>query len=57
VIEAAHALGLEALAWNPDTWPEQQAMIALGVDGVSSNRPDILLHHLRRGMPQVAPQP
>jgi glycerophosphoryl diester phosphodiesterase len=57
VIEAAHALGLEVLAWNPDTWPEQQAMIVLGVDGVSSNRPDILLHHLWHSTPQVAPQP
>ena len=45
-IEAAHALGLDVLAWNPDTWREQQSMIALGVDGVSSNRPDILLRHL-----------
>ena len=48
VIEAAQALGLEVLAWNPDSWREQQAMIALGVDGVSSNRPDILLENLGR---------
>jgi glycerophosphoryl diester phosphodiesterase len=48
MVEAAHALGLEVLAWNPDTWREQQAMIALGVDGVSSNRPDILLEQLGR---------
>jgi glycerophosphoryl diester phosphodiesterase len=47
VFNAAHDLGLEVLAWNPDTWPEQQAMIALGVDGVSSNRPDLLLERLR----------
>ena len=43
-----HALGLDVLAWNPDSWREQQAMIALGVDGVSSNRPDILLEGLGR---------
>jgi glycerophosphoryl diester phosphodiesterase len=48
VVEAAHGLGLEVLAWNPDSWREQQAMIALGVDGVSSNRPDILLENLGR---------
>lgn len=47
-IEAAHALGMDVLAWNPDHWHEQQAMIALGVDGVSSNRPDILLEGLGR---------
>jgi glycerophosphoryl diester phosphodiesterase len=48
VVEAAHDMGLDVLAWNPDTWPEQQAMIGLGVDGVSSNRPDVLLENLRR---------
>lgn len=48
VVEAAHALGMDVLAWNPDSWREQQAMIALGVDGVSSNRPDILLEGLGR---------
>jgi glycerophosphoryl diester phosphodiesterase len=47
-VETAQALGLEVLAWNPDSWREQQAMIALGVDGVSSNRPDILLEGLGR---------
>jgi glycerophosphoryl diester phosphodiesterase len=48
IVEAAHALGMEVLAWNPDSWREQEAMIALGVDGVSSNRPDILLEGLGR---------
>lgn len=48
IVEAAHQLGLDVLAWNPDTWREQHAMIALGVDGVSSNRPDILLEGLGR---------
>jgi glycerophosphoryl diester phosphodiesterase len=47
-VEAAHAVGLEVLAWNPDSWHEQQAMIALGVDGVSTNRPDLLLENLGR---------
>jgi glycerophosphoryl diester phosphodiesterase len=54
VIDAAHALGLEVLAWNPDSWPEQQAMIALGVDGMSSNRPDILLDNLGRRSSETA---
>ena len=47
IIEAAHQAGLDVRAWNPDTWHEQAAMIALGVDGVCSNRPDILLSHLQ----------
>jgi glycerophosphoryl diester phosphodiesterase len=48
VIEAAQAMGLEVLAWNPDTWREQQVMIGLGVEGVSTNRPDLLLEQLGR---------
>jgi glycerophosphoryl diester phosphodiesterase len=54
MVEAAQALGLEVLAWNPDSWREQQAMIALGVDGVSSNRPDILLEKLGRASAAMA---
>jgi glycerophosphoryl diester phosphodiesterase len=55
-VEAAHALRLEVRVWNPDTWDEQQAMITLGVDGISTNRPDILLSHLgRQGEQVVAP--
>lgn len=54
-VEAAQALGLEVLAWNPDSWHEQQVMIALGVDGVSSNRPDILLEKLGRLPTQQPP--
>jgi hypothetical protein len=40
--------GLDLRAWNPDTLPEQRAMIALGVKGISSNRPDILLDYLNK---------
>ena len=55
-VEAAHALGLEVRAWNPDMWDEQQAMITLGVDGISTNRPDILLSNLgRQGEQVIAP--
>jgi glycerophosphoryl diester phosphodiesterase len=47
IVEAAHHVGLGVRAWNPDTWREQAAMIALGVDGVGTNRPDIVLSHLQ----------
>ena len=43
LVEEAHRLGLDVRAWNPDTVPEMQTMIDLGVDGVSSNRPDLLI--------------
>jgi len=51
LVESAHRKGLEVLAWNPDSWREQMAMIALGVDGISSNRPDMLLEKLGRKAP------
>ena len=47
LVDEAHNLGLDVRAWNPDTLREQKAMIALGVDGVSTNRPDILIRYLR----------
>jgi len=43
LVEEAHQHRLDVRAWNPDTIPEMQAMIDLGVDGVSSNRPDMLI--------------
>jgi len=45
---AAHAAGLEVIAWPPNTVPEMQAMIELGVDLICTDRPDILLRHLGR---------
>ena len=47
LVEQVLDAGLELHAWNPDTLREQQAMIALGVTGVSTNRPDILMEYLQ----------
>ena len=47
-VERVLDAGLDLRAWNPDSLPEQMAMIGLGVKGVSSNRPDILLDHLNK---------
>jgi len=47
LVEEAHAAGLVIRAWNPDTVEEMRAMMALGVDGISSNRPDLLLGLVR----------
>jgi glycerophosphoryl diester phosphodiesterase len=50
-VEAAHAAGLEIRGWNPDTREEMQAVLALGIDGLGSNRPDLLIDLLReRGL-------
>lgn len=47
LVEEAHSKGLEVEAWNPDEAEEMKRMIDLGVDVISSNRPDILLSLLR----------
>jgi glycerophosphoryl diester phosphodiesterase len=48
LVQEAHDRGLILRAWNPDTEPEIEAMVDLGVDGIGSNRPDLLLAVLRR---------
>jgi glycerophosphoryl diester phosphodiesterase len=47
LVGEAHRHGLDVRAWNPDTVPEMLAVIDLGVDGVSSNRPDLLIPLVR----------
>lgn len=47
-VAMVHDARLDLRAWNPDTAAEQQAMIGLGVDGVSTNRPDLLMAHVGR---------
>ena len=48
LVDEAHELGLRVGGWNPDSEPEWQDVIALGVDLVSTNRPDGLIAMLAR---------
>lgn len=48
LVQEARDRRLPLRAWNPDTEPEIEAMVDLGVDGIGSNRPDLLLAVLRR---------
>lgn len=48
IVNQAVKYNLGLIAWNPDTLAEQQAMIALGISTISTNRPDILLDYLRQ---------
>ncbi len=48
LVRETHERGLILRAWNPDTEPEIEAMVELGVDGIGSNRPDLLMAVLRR---------
>jgi glycerophosphoryl diester phosphodiesterase len=42
VVELGHALGRELITWTPDTPAEIDRALGLGVDGVISNRPDLV---------------
>ena len=48
LVECCHRQGLAVRVWNTDDPPEMQDMIALGVDAIGSNRPDLLLSLLNR---------
>jgi len=48
-VEAAHRHGLHLSIWTADT-PEEFAFCReIGVDGIATNRPDLLIEELRRG--------
>ena len=48
LVERCHRQGLAVRVWNTDDPPEMQDMIAIGVDAIGSNRPDLLLYLLNR---------
>jgi glycerophosphoryl diester phosphodiesterase len=41
-VERVHQLGMAVNAWTVDDPAEQDAAVAAGVDGVITNRPDVL---------------
>ena len=51
LVESCHSQGLSVRVWNTDDPFEMREMIALDVDAIGSNRPDILLQLLNR-MPE-----
>jgi glycerophosphoryl diester phosphodiesterase len=42
LIEEAHGLGIQVYVWTPDSRPEMLRLMEMGVDGIITNRPDIL---------------
>ena len=46
VVRLAHSLGRKVVVWTPDTPALISAALALGVDGVISNRPDLVYAQL-----------
>lgn len=43
MVEEAHRLGLEVRVWNSDDEEQMRRLVALGVDAIGSNRPDLLV--------------
>ncbi|HET7756171.1 MAG TPA: glycerophosphodiester phosphodiesterase family protein [Steroidobacteraceae bacterium] len=57
LIEQAHALGLRIVPWTVDEPADMERMIGLKVDGMTTDRPDVLRALLERhGLP-VPPRP
>jgi glycerophosphoryl diester phosphodiesterase len=48
LVESCHSHGLSVRVWNTDDPSQMQHMIALNVDAIGSNRPDLLLQLLNR---------
>jgi glycerophosphoryl diester phosphodiesterase len=42
-VQEAHSLGIQVFVWTPDSRNDMQRLIGMGVDGIITNRPDILL--------------
>jgi glycerophosphoryl diester phosphodiesterase len=45
-VNEAHALGIKVFAWTPDDRVNMLRLIKMNVDGIITNRPDILKHLL-----------
>jgi glycerophosphoryl diester phosphodiesterase len=49
LVQACHALGLAVQVWTVDEEADMRALLGIGVDGVVTDRPDVLARVLGRG--------
>lgn len=53
-VQAVQDTGMECLVWTVDAVVDMNRVIDMGVDGVITNRPDVLEQVLRDGLPSAA---
>jgi glycerophosphoryl diester phosphodiesterase len=53
LVDLAHSLGVHLYTWTVDDLPTMRRLIAMGIDGITSNRPD-LLEELMADVPTAA---
>jgi glycerophosphoryl diester phosphodiesterase len=57
-VKEAKALGLTVLAWTVNDPARMAQVMDMGVDGIVTDRPDLLREEMRRrGLPLPAPTP
>lgn len=56
LVGVAHALGVSLYTWTVDDLEEMRRLAAMGVDGITSNRPDLLAQLARETPAPVAPR-
>ncbi|MFW6126859.1 MAG: glycerophosphodiester phosphodiesterase [Thermodesulfobacteriota bacterium] len=47
LVDAAHAAGVQVYIWNIDDVETLKPYLAMNLDGIGSNRPDVLVEYLR----------
>jgi glycerophosphoryl diester phosphodiesterase len=57
LVEQAHALGLRVVPWTVNEPPDIERLLAFHVDGMTSDRPDVLRALLERAGRAVPPRP
>jgi glycerophosphoryl diester phosphodiesterase len=53
-IQKAHQLGIQVFVWAPDSPSAMQRLIEMGVDGIITNRPDILKSIIKRSSSELS---
>jgi glycerophosphoryl diester phosphodiesterase len=54
LVQEAHQLGLKVFVWTPDSRERMIELMDMNVDGITTNRPDILKAILSSKMGAVA---